>query len=274
MRFYISADIEGIVGVVSRAETKTDGFDWQRARLWMTESVVAACEAALESGATELVVSDSHGTGQNILLEKLPRQVQLVRSWPRPLSMMQGIEVGRFDGAMLIGYHTGSTNLSGILGHTFFGVAFREVKLNGRVVSEAGFNAAIAGHFGVPIVMISGDDTFVAETQGLIGEVEAATVKWAHGTLSARSMVPAAAYDLIREKVQAGIARRAEFKPQPLKAPIVLEIGFKHRLPVEYLSYLKVFERVDAYTIRYAGQDMEEISKTLSFILGYSASVM
>ncbi|MSP48941.1 MAG: hypothetical protein EXQ95_06400 [Alphaproteobacteria bacterium] len=274
MRFYISADIEGIVGVVNRPETKTDGFDWQRARLWMTESVIAAAEAAIDAGTTELIVSDSHGTGMNILIDRLPRQVQLVRSWPRPLGMMQGIEVGRFDGAMLIGYHTGSTHLTGILGHSFYGALVREVRLDGRVVSEGGFSAAIAGHFGVPVVMISGDDAFCEETRGLIGDVEAAVVKWAYGTLSARSMVPEAAYALIRDKVRTAIARRKEFKAKPLKAPIALEITMKHRLPVEHLSYMKFFERVDAYTIRYAGQDMEEISKALMFMISYNPTAI
>lgn len=272
MRFYISADIEGIVGVVNRPETKTDGFDWQRARLWMTESVVAACETAIDAGASELVVSDSHGSGMNILIDRLPRQVQLVRSWPRPLGMMQGIEVGTFDGAMLIGYHTGSTHLTGILGHSFYGVLVREVKLNGKTVSEGGFSAAIAAHYGAPIIMISGDDAFCEETQGLIGTVEAAVVKWAYGTLSARSMVPEAAYTIIREKVRAAIQRRKDFKVKPVKAPIALEITMKHRLPVEHLAYMKFFERVDAYTIRYVGQDMEEISKALMFILSYNST--
>ncbi|MBI1777722.1 MAG: M55 family metallopeptidase [Proteobacteria bacterium] len=272
MRFYISADIEGIVGVVNRPETKTDGFDWQRARLWMTESVVVACKAAIEAGATELIVSDPHGSGMNILIDQLPHQVQLVRSWPRPLGMMQGIEVGKFDGAMLIGYHTGSTHLTGVLGHSFYGVLVREVKLNGKTVSEGGFSAEIAAHYGAPVIMISGDDAFCEETTGLIGKVETAVVKWAYGTLSARSMVPEAAYSLIRDKVRAAIHRLKEFKSKSLKAPITLEITMKHRLPVEHLAYMKFFERTDAYTIRYVGQDMEEISKALMFMLSYNST--
>ena len=272
MRFYISADIEGIVGVVNRPETKTDGFDWQRARVWMTDSVVAACDAAIDAGATELIVSDSHGTGLNIIIDRLPRQVQLVRSWPRPLGMMQGIEVGKFDGSMLIGYHTGSTHMTGILGHSFMGLMVREVKLNGRTVSEGGFSAEVANHYGAPVIMISGDDAFCEETQGLIGNVEAAVVKWAYGTLSARSMVPEAAYALIRDKVRAAIARRKDYKAKALKGPIELEVTMKHRLPVEYLSYLKCFKRTDAYTIRYVGDDMEDVSKALMFMLMYNPS--
>jgi D-amino peptidase len=198
--------------------------------------------------------------------------VQLVRSWPRPLGMMQGVEVGRFDGSMLIGYHTGSTHLTGILGHSFYGVLVREVRLNGRTVSEGGFSAEIAAHFGAPVIMISGDDAFCEETRGLIGDVEAAVVKWAYGTLSARSMVPEAAYALIRDAVRQAIRRRKEFKAKPLEAPITLEVTMKHRLPVEHLAYVKCFERVDAYTVRYVGQDMEEISKVLMFMLSYNST--
>jgi D-amino peptidase len=185
---------------------------------------------------------------------------------------MQGIEVGRFDGSMLIGYHTGSTHLSGILGHSFYGVLVREVKLNGKTVSEGGFSAAIAAHYGAPVIMISGDDAFCAETTGLVGKVETAVVKWVYGTLSARSMVPEAAYSLIRDKVKAAIRRRKEFKAKPPKGPIALEITMKHRLPVEHLAYMKCFERTDAYTIRYVGEHMEEISKALMFMLSYNST--
>ena len=94
MRFYVSADIEGIPGVVSREHLRPGGYEYEQARNWMTSAVVAAAEAARDSGATELVVSDSHGTGLNIHADQLPDYVRLVRSWPRPLGMMQGIEAG------------------------------------------------------------------------------------------------------------------------------------------------------------------------------------
>jgi len=274
MRLYISADIEGIVGVVSREHTTPQGFEYERARDWMSDTVAAACEAAYAAGTSEIVISDSHGSGQNIKLERLPPRVQLVRSSPRPLAMMQGIEIGRYEGAIFLGYHSGSTAEAGILGHTMRSVALREVRLNSRVLNEAGINAAIAGHFGVPIIMISGDDAFVAETREILGDVEAVTVKWVHSLLSARTLMPQAAYDLIREGVARAIDRRRQFKPFPMPAPIELQVSFKHRLPVDYLSFCKFIERVDAFTIRYYGQDMVEISRFLVFMLGYSSTVI
>lgn len=273
MRIYISADIEGIVGVVSREHTSPQGFEYERARDWMSDTVAAACEAAYAAGASEIVISDSHGSGQNLKLERLPATVQLVRSSPRPLAMMQGIEVGRYDGAMFLGYHAGSTALGGILSHTMRSVSLREVRLNGRVLPEAGVNAAIAGHFGVPVMMISGDDAFVAETREIIGDVEAATVKWAYSTLSARTLMPQAAYALVREAVTRAIERRRDFKPFRIDGPIELQVSFKHRFPAEYLALTKFVERVDAFTVRYVGADIVEISRFLVFMLGYSSTL-
>src|SRR5687767_6142255 len=109
MKIYISADMEGVVGVVTNEQLGPQGFEYQRFREFMTQEVNAAIEAAFEAGATEIVVSDSHGNGQNLLIEKLPKNILLVRSWPRPLMMMQGIDE-TFAGAIFLGYHTGTTN--------------------------------------------------------------------------------------------------------------------------------------------------------------------
>ncbi|MGH9942703.1 MAG: M55 family metallopeptidase, partial [Pyrinomonadaceae bacterium] len=109
MKIYISADMEGVVGVVTGEQLGPQGFEYQRFREFMTGEVNAAIEAAFEAGATEIVVSDSHGNGQNLLLEKLPQNITLVRAFPRPLMMMQGIDE-TFAGVIFLGYHSGTTN--------------------------------------------------------------------------------------------------------------------------------------------------------------------
>src|SRR5208283_3150824 len=119
---------------------------------------------------------DSHGNGHNVQYERMPDYVQLVRSWPRPLGMMQGVEFGQFAGAALIGYHAGGTNPGGILSHTLSSMLFAEVRLNGNVVSETAISAALAGHFSVPILMIAGDNVCVAETHALLGNIPSATL--------------------------------------------------------------------------------------------------
>jgi D-amino peptidase len=268
MKIYISADMEGIVGVVTAEQLGPQGFEYGRFREFMTDQVRVACDAAFEAGATEIVISDSHGNGQNLLIEKLPKNVTLVRSWPRPLMMMQGIDE-TFAGAIFIGYHSGTTNPQGVRAHTISSARFADVQLQGVSMSEAGINAAIAGHFNVPVIMVSGDDVAVKETTALLGDVEGAVVKWSYGFHSARTLMPDAANDLVREKVKKAISRIKDFKPYKLKPPIRLDVRFKNYRPSEMLSYLSIVERTDAHSIRFIGKDIVEVSKFLEFIATY-----
>lgn len=272
MKIYISADMEGVVGVVTGEQLGPTGFEYQRFRELMTQEVNAAIEGALAGGATEIVVSDSHGNGQNLLIEKLPRDILLVRSWPRPLGMMQGIDE-TFAGAVFIGYHSGTTNPEGVRAHTLSSARLADVKLNGLSVSEAGINAAIAGHFNVPVIMVSGDDVVVKETTALLGNIEGAVVKWASGFHSAKTIMPAASFDLIRDRVRKAVGRIKEFKPYKLTNPVKLEVRFKNYRPSEVLSYLSIVERADAHSIRFTGKDMIEVSKFLSFINTYELAL-
>jgi D-amino peptidase len=272
LKIYISADMEGVVGVVTGEQLGPSGFEYQRAREFMTAEVNAAIRAAREAGATEIVVSDSHGNGQNLLMDRLPEDILLVRSWPRPLMMMEGVDE-TFDGAVFIGYHASTTNRQGVRAHTLSSGNLTAVRLNGVEVPEAGINAAIAGHFGVPVIMISGDDAIVDEARALLGNIEGATVKWSHGFHSAKTMMPGAAYRLIGDKVQAAIGRIDDFEPHRLEGPIELELSFKNYLAVEVLSLLPIVERVDAHTIRYVADDMVQVSRFLEFVLTYSPSL-
>ena len=126
--------------------------------------------------------------------------------------------------------------------------------LNGVTVPEAGVNAAIAGYFGVPVVAISGDDVAVAEAQALLGTIEGAVVKRAISFHSAATMTPAAAQALIRAKVKAGIQRRGELQPYLVRAPVRLDVGFKHYRPAELLGYLSIVERTSSHSIRFTGR--------------------
>jgi D-amino peptidase len=268
LKVYISADLEGVAGAVTPDQLGPTGFEYGRFREFMTEEVLAAIEGAREAGATEIVVSDSHGNGQNLLIERLPADVTIIRSWPRPLMMMEGID-STFDAAIFIGYHAATTNPEGVRAHTISSARLARVALNDREMSEAGINAAIAGHFGVPVVMISGDDVTVRETRALIGDVEGAEVKRSISFHSAATMTPQAARDLIRERARQGVERRSELQPYVLAAPLALDVTFKSYRPAEMLAYLPIVERLDAHSIRYRAPDMPEISKFIEFIVTY-----
>lgn len=268
LKIYISADMEGVVGVVTADQLGPSGFEYARFREFMTREVLAAIAGAREAGATEIVVSDSHGNGENLLLEMLPADVTVVRSWPRPLGMMQGID-STFHAALFIGYHASTTNPRGVRAHTLSSATLADVRLNGRSVPESGINAAIAGHFGVPVIMISGDDAAVAEARALLGDVEGAVVKWNYGFHSAKTLTPEAAYRLIGDKVKAALRRLDQFRPFVLRRPVTLDVRFKNYFPAEVLAYLPIVERTDSHTIRYVGEDIVQVSRFLSFLTHY-----
>ena len=268
LKVYISSDMEGVAGVVTEQQLGPAVFEYERFRGFMTNEVLAAIEGARAAGATEILVSDSHGNGQNLLIERFPKDVQVVRSWPRPLAMMQGIDAS-FDAVLFVGYHSSTTFTEGVRAHTMSSATLADVRLNGVSVPEAGLNAAIAGHFGVPVVMISGDDAAVKETQALLGPVEGAVVKWNYGFHSARTLTPEASCDRIREAAKKALGRRGELKSYVLKTPVTLDLRFKNYRPSEVLSYLPIVERTDAHAIRFQGKDMVEAIRFLEFVENY-----
>lgn len=272
LKVYISADMEGVAGVVTDAQLGPTGFEYGRFRGFMTEEVLAAIQGARDAGATTIVVSDSHGNGENLLIEQFPEDIRIIRSWPRPLGMMQGID-STFDAVVFVGYHASTNNMNGVRAHTFSSAMLTSVTLNGVAVPEAGVNAAIAGHYGVPVVAISGDDATITEVQKLIGNIEGAVVKTAISFHSANTMTPAAAQKLIREKVKAGVTRRAEFTPYVVAKPVRLEIAFKQYRQAEILGYLSIVERITSHSIRFVGRDITEVSKFIEFVGDYSTTI-
>ena len=268
LKIYISVDMEGVVGVVTGEQLGPGGFEYERFREFMTAEVNAAIDAARAAGANEFVISDSHGNGQNLLIERLPDDVMVIRSWPRELAMMAGIDES-FDGVIFIGYHASTNNTRGVRAHTMSSANITSVRLNGMTMTEGSMNAAIAGHFGVPVIMVSGGDVAVAENQVIIGDIEGAVVKWASGFHSARTLTPEAGYEVIRTRTKSAIDRIEEFEPYVLETPIELELSLKHYRPVELLSYLPNVEKVNSHTIRFVGKDMIEISNFLSVATGY-----
>ncbi len=182
--------------------------------------------------------------------------------------MMQGIDE-TFDGAIFLGYRASTTSTTGVRAHTMSSANLTAVKLNGTAMSESSLNAAIAGHYGVPIIMVSGDDATVAETQRLLGDVEGAVVKWAHSFHSATTLTPNAAYAVIGEQTKTAIGRIDEFKAYKMETPVHLEVSLKHYQPVELLGYLRGVERIDSHTIGFIGEDILETMKFFWFMIKY-----
>lgn len=268
LKVFISVDMEGITGVVQPSQLGPTGFDYGRAREWMTAEVKAAIEGGTAAGATEFVIADSHGNAQSLLIDQLPPNVQVVRGFPRPLSMMQGID-RTFAAAVFIGYHASEMTTDAVRGHTFSSAKLLGVSLNGTEVSEGMFNAAIAGHFGVPVVFVSGDSKAVAQMKTVVPEIEGVVVKEPFGYHSAMTLTPARGQGLIRDGVRAALGRRAGIKPYTVSAPITLDVGFKLTLDAERASYIPGLTRSSTHAIRGTLPDMLTIVRLMQVLSSF-----
>jgi D-amino peptidase len=185
--------------------------------------------------------------------------------------MVAGIDES-FDGVMLIGYHASTHNTAGVRAHTFSSAKLTKVSVNDIPVSEGMWVAMVAGHFNVPVIMISGDNVATKEVKDFLGEVEVAIVKEALGFHSAKTRTPAMAAKIIKEASTKAVKQIKSYKPYKLQGtPVNLKVTFKHYQPSEILAYLSIVERVDSHTIQFKGKDMVELADFFVFLMEYSA---
>lgn len=257
MRIYISADMEGVAGIVAEEQTNPVGQpEYAYSCKLMTGEVRAACEGAKDAGATAIVVNDSHWDMRNIIHEELPPDVRLIRGSPKPLSMNQGIDA-TFDAAAYVGYHASGGTRDAVLDHTYTGKTVYEVRINGEPCSEARINAAVAGSYGVPVVFLSGDQHACADARSFMPWVEAVEVKTAIGRYAAMSLSPEEA----RTRIKAGIAsairnRKGKgARPYVFTRPVTLELTFTYTSKADMASLLPGSERISARTVRFIHDD-------------------
>ncbi|WP_126426821.1 M55 family metallopeptidase [Brevibacillus marinus] len=236
MKLFISADMEGTSGIVDPSYVKPeDGRNYERGRQLMTDDVNAVVEAALECGAEEIVVADSHHQMNNLLLEKLHPKAKLLAGSPRDFSMMQGLDES-FDAAIFVGYHT-RQGVPGVLSHTMSGV-IKHIYINDHVVGEFGFNAIYAGLFGVPVVMVSGDDLVAEEARQLIPGIYTAVVKQAVSRTAALCLPLAESRAVLRQQTRAALRSLAQAVPVTVSKPLELTIEFCHAGQAEMAAIL------------------------------------
>src|SRR5262249_4454637 len=257
--------MEGITGVVQPSQLGPTGFDYGRAREWMTAEVNAAIDGAKRAGATSFVIADSHGNAQSLLINQLPPDVQIVRGFPRPLSMMQGID-DTFAAAVFVGYHASEMTTEAVRGHTFSSARLLGVTINGTEVSEGMFNAAIAGQFGVPVVFVSGDRKAVTQLQQAAPGVVGAIVKEPLGYHSAMTVTPAAGKSMIAEGVRKAFAARASIAPYTIQGPLQFEVGFKLTTDAERASYIPGLTRAGAHSIRGTLPDILQLVRLMQVL--------
>jgi D-amino peptidase len=228
MKILIATDMEGVTGVTTWDQVTPDHAEYARFRKQMTEDVNAAVRGAFDAGADEVIVADGHWNGSNILIEELDPRARLNTGSPSPFSMMQGIDKS-VAGVMFIGYHARNGSPNAVLDHTWSSRTVANVWLNDILTGEYGLNAALAGHFGVPVIMVSGDQTACAQMSELLGDVETAVVKQASGRFAAECLAPQVTQEMICLSAERAVERLAEADvPEPLvlDMPITVTVEF------------------------------------------------
>jgi len=268
LRIFISVDMEGICGVVHADQTSPGTPDYGPARKWMAQDVNAAVEGALEAGATEIVVNDSHGSMRNINPDDLLPKAILITGTPKPLSMMQGIDAS-FQACLLIGYHAKAGTQDAILDHTISGSVVRSIKVNGVELPELGLNAAIAGSFGVPVVLVSGDTAVCRQAGEVLGpDVVTVPVKEAFGRTAAKLVPMAEARQMIKAGVKDALAKIGRAKPFRIAAPCDFELGYYISAQADIgAMMLPNLKRIDARTLAFRSDDYIEGFKTLRALI-------
>jgi D-amino peptidase len=262
MKILIAADMEGITGVVHWDQVNPDHAEYPRFRRLMTGDVNAAIRGAFAGGATSVTVTDGHNNGRNILIEELDPRATLNSGSPSPLSMVQGVDEN-VDGVMLIGYHGRMGAVNAILDHTWSDERVSGLWINGQAFGEAGLNGAVCGHFNVPVIMASGDQTLCAEVREVFGsKIETAQVKKAVSRMSAECLPPAATSKLIEETAKRAVINlKTKKTPRPLKVtkPINLAVKFEQSEMADKAALMPHATRTVERRVEYVASDMVTI---------------
>ena len=253
LRVYISADMEGIAGIVSMEQTgPSPDYDW--ARHLMTAEVNAAVGAAIEAGATDVLVNDAHGSHTNIRADELDPRATLITGTPTPRGMMEGID-SSFAAAMFIGFHARAGTTAAIIDHTY-SLSILDVKLNGQEVGEYGLDAALAGYYGVPVIFLSGDRAATEQVRVFVPGIETVAVKDGIGRFAARTMNPQAARVAIAAGVRTAMGRRGQIAPVRLTTPITMELEVTNSGFADNVAMIPGTRRTGGRSVTYIASDM------------------
>jgi D-amino peptidase len=259
MKVYMSVDIEGVAGIVDWKQCLPEGGpEFALGCRLMTEETNAAIEGALAAGATEIVVNDGHYEMRNLLPELLHPSARLVQGKIKPLSMAEGLD-DSFDAVFLVGYHAPAGVPDGTLNHAFHP---RTLRYNGQVWSETGLTASVAGYYGVPTVLITGDEAAIRDAESVLPPHVGVAVKRGISRYAADSLHPSKARELIRAGAQQALERRREFRPLTFDGPITVDIETYFSPQADKIALMPTVERTGDRTLRFVAPDALSAYKT------------
>ncbi len=254
-KVYISADMEGISGIVGDDQVSAGAAEYGRSRKLMAEDVNAAIRGAIAGGATEVVVNDSHGGQRNILPEDLDPSARLISHSFKRYGMMEGLDE-TFDAVLFIGYHAKADTPGGLFAHTGSGVV-RDLQIDGRSVGEGGMNTLLAGWYGVPVALVTGDDVAVAQVREVATAARGVVVKRAINVRAAELMPLREARKEIEASARMAVAEAKKFAP---KRPTSVRVRLRYRnfTYPEIAEAFPAIKRVEPDTIEFTANTMPE----------------
>ncbi len=262
MKLYVSGDMEGVAGVCAweQVDARTPHPEYATFRRYYTREIAAAIEGARAGGAGDVLVNDSHGPMRNLLIDDLARDVRIVFGNRKPFSMVQDAD-GGYGGAFFVGYHAGAGEADAVLCHTYTPTVVYEVALNGIRCSEATINAGLLGHYGVPVLLVTGDGTTVRGVRDQMPWVRGVVVKESIGNFAANSMVPEAACRAIRREAEAAVRNAADAKPFRFDPPLTLDVSLVTTAQAHLIATIPGFERTGARSVRFTHDDYPVVFK-------------
>jgi D-amino peptidase len=268
VKVFVAVDMEGATGVAHREHLMPGGNDYERARGWLTSDVNAAVEGAVAAGATEVYVNDGHGNMRNLLIDKLHPAARLVvgpaQAVNKPLIQVTGIEDGGFEACMLVGFHSRAGTPGGLLSHTWVGSLVHEIRLQGKPAGESLLDAAIVGHYGVPVVLVTGADDVCREARADLGaDLEVVEVKRALGPSACASWTPQRSAQEIRAAAERAVAHRKTRKPWTARPPVDIEVEFHRREMARRALETGDGTPTSDRCVRYVAPDVPEAVRTL-----------
>lgn len=262
LKILISADMEGVTGVVNWEDVQRDGKDYDYFRKMMTEDVNAAIEGALEAGAKEIIVRDAHATARNIILDLLNKNARLLRDWSGDFkSMVEGINE-TFDAVIFIGYHAKAGTPNAILDHTMSSARIIDVSINGVSLPEAGINALIAGLYNVPVVFVAGDLAICNQVKELFGEIQTFAVKEGIGN-SAICLHPDITHQKIKDGVKYALENIGKYKPYKIDYPYEVIVKLKNEESANDRQYYPGVERTGGFELKFKHDDLETVLRAM-----------
>ena len=252
-KVYISVDMEGISGISGSDQLAPGGSEYGRSRKLMAEDTNAAIRGALAGGATEIVVNDSHGGQRNLLPEDLHSSARLISHSFKRYGMMEGLDES-FDAVIFIGYHAKASSPAGLFAHTGSGVV-RDLQINGRSVGEGGMNTLLAAWYGVPVVLVTGDDVAVAEVKAVANTARGVVVKRAINVRAVELVSLEKARKEIESAARDAVAGAKRLTPQR-RGPFQVQMQFRETLIPEVAEAFSTIRRVDPETVSFSAETM------------------